>query len=115
MTRIMKEKTVVGFSVRNKPMHCANDIRTRRSTSGILLVIRQYDHIVISKSIPLIQKRLQIPDIVDTTFKLIRCARVIYPDQQRLQSNQLVFSNPLNLPSVYQYIENSGIGIVSQG
>ena len=67
----MKEKTVVGLSASDEPMHRTNNICTSRSAGGILLVIGQNDHVVVSKSIALVQKRLQIPDIVDATFELI--------------------------------------------
>ena len=84
MTRVVEEETVMRLSAGDEPVHGANDVCTSGSTRGILLVIRENDHIVVSKSISLVQKRCQIPDIVDAPFEFIRGAGIIDTDQQRL-------------------------------
>ena len=94
-------------------MHRANNVCAGGSAGRTLLVIGQNDHIVITKSVSVFQKRCQIPDIVNTTLELIRSAKVIDTDQQSLLQSGFILRRR-KVPSVYQCIVNIDIDIATR-
>lgn len=65
-------------------MHRSQDIRFSRLTHGILLIVREDNHILSGVAEVLIQIGRHIPGIINAPAQLSLLSKVVDPDQQRL-------------------------------
>lgn len=89
-TRVMEEQGVVGPGVLDQPVHGAQDVLLGGLTHGVLLIVRQDDHVL-----PLVAEMLDevgrhVPYVVDAAAELAALAKVVDADEQRFPSARAV-------------------------
>jgi hypothetical protein len=63
-------------------MHSSQDVLLRRLAHGVLLVVRQDDHVLSLVPKVLDQVRRHVPDVVDASSELTALTKVINADQK---------------------------------
>lgn len=85
-TGIVEEERIVGPSIFDEPMHCAQNILLGRLAHGVLLVVGQYDHVFTSVSKVLGKIGRHVANIVDASAKLAALAKIVDADEEGLAS-----------------------------
>jgi len=80
----VQEQRVIRLRIRNKPLHSPQNILLRRLIPRILLVIRQYHHVLPPVPELLRQECRHVLNVVDAPAELALLAEVVDADQQRL-------------------------------
>ena len=86
MTREVDEERIVWLSISDEPMHGTQDVGLGRYTHGILLIVRQNDHILAAIPVSLMQEGGHVGYIVDTTVQFVGLTKIVDPDEQRLSA-----------------------------
>lgn len=80
----MEEERIVRLGILDEPVHSPKNVSLGGLTHGVLLIIRQDNHVFASVSEVLVQVGGHVLDIVDTSAQLALLVEVVDTDQQRL-------------------------------
>lgn len=80
----MEEEGIVGLRILDQPVHGAEDIGLGRLAHGVLLVIREEDHIFAGISEVLIEICRHVLNIVNASSQLTLLAEIVDSNQQCL-------------------------------
>lgn len=86
----MKEQSIVGLGISNKPLHSLDDVLLCRAHNGVLLVVGQENHVFPLVAIALDEEVGKVLDIVDTSAQFAFFANVVDSDQQSLAFTRAV-------------------------
>jgi uncharacterized membrane protein len=84
VTGVMKEESIIGLGVLDKPAESANNVFAGRNHDRILLVIGQDDHVLPLVVIALHQEGRDVVYVVDTSTQLALLAKIVDADEKRL-------------------------------
>jgi hypothetical protein len=81
---VMQEEAVAGLGIGDQPVHGADHIGFSRPTNRIGLVVCKSDDIIWSKAMVL-DKLLDVLDVVDAAFQRLLGANIVDSDQKGLE------------------------------
>jgi hypothetical protein len=84
VTGVVKEESVIGLGVLDKPAKSADDVFASGNHDRILLVISQDDHVLSLVAIALHQEGRDVVYVVDTSTQLALLTKVVDADEKRL-------------------------------
>ena len=84
LTRVVEEKGVVRTGILDQPVHGAQDVGLGRLAHGVLLVIRQQDHVFAGVAEVLVEVGGHVLDVVDAAAQLPFLVEVVDTDQESL-------------------------------
>ena len=80
----MEKQRVIRLGVFYQPMHCTQDVRLRRLTHGVLLIVGQDDHVLTLVAKMSVEICRHILHIVDTAPQLSPLTKVVDADKKSL-------------------------------
>lgn len=80
----MEEQRIVGLRILHQPMHRTKNIRLGRLAHGVLLIIRQNNHVLARIPEVLVQVCGHVLHVIDATAKLTLLVEIIDSNQQSL-------------------------------
>lgn len=83
MPRVMKHQRVTGLQIANEPYQAVHDVVPRGSQSGIGVIVRHEQHLIISEAHTMSQKVVHASCVINAPVKLRRGARVINATDKR--------------------------------
>lgn len=79
----MNKQRIIWHRILDQPMHRPNNIRLRRLTQRIILIIRQNHHILPTIAVNIVEENRHLSHVVDASFQLVGLTKVVDANQQR--------------------------------
>lgn len=73
----MNKQRIIRHRILDQPMHRPNNIRLRRLTHRIILIVRQNHHILPTIAVDTVEINRHLRHIVDASFQLVSLPKIV--------------------------------------